>query len=111
MKFKSVPFERYADDIIVHCNTEKQAHYVLEAIRRRLKQCGLILHPQKTKIVYCKDDMRRDEYNQTKFTFLGYEFRTRHVRNSKTGQFFVGFTPAVSPQSKQEIRSTIRSGD
>ena len=108
-EFETVPFERYADDIIVHCTTKEQAYYVLKAIRRRLAECGLCVHPEKTKVVYCKDDRRPDEHEHTKFTFLGYEFRARQVRNSQAGLFFVGFTPAVSPQAKRQMRYTVRS--
>lgn len=108
-EFGTLPFERYADDMIVHCATEKQARYVLERIRRRLKQWGLILHPEKTKIVYCKDDNRKGDSPHTKFTFLGYEFRARRVRNERQGNIFVGFTPAVSPKAQKRIRYTIRS--
>lgn len=108
-EFGTIPFERYADDIIVHCKTKKQAIYVLEAIRRRLASCGLTVHPEKTKVVYCKDGQRPDDYDHTEFTFLGYQFRARLARNRQTGQFFVGFTPAVSPQAKQAMRQVIRS--
>ena len=107
-EFEVLPFERYADDIIVHCHTEKQAGYVLERIRRRLKQWGLTLHAEKTKIVYCQDDNRKGGYPDTKFTFLGYEFRARRVRNKERGNIFVGFTPAVSPKARKGIRQTIR---
>lgn len=108
-EFETVPFERYADDIIVHCKSKKQAYYVLEAIRRRLANCGLTVHPQKTKIVYCKDGQRPDDHDHTNFTFLGYQFRARLAHNSQTGQFFVGFTPAVCPQAKQAMRNAIHS--
>lgn len=108
-EFGRLPFERYADDMIVHCATEKQARYVLERIRRRLEQWGLTLHPEKTKIVYCKDDNRKGESLHTKFTFLGYEFRARRVRNERHGNVFVGFTPAVSPKAQKAIRYTMRS--
>jgi len=106
-EFPTMPFERYADDIIVHCYTEKQARFVLEGICRRLEACGLKVHPDKTKIVYCKDGQRREDSEHTKFKFLGFEFRPRLVRNSTTGQFFVGFTPAVSPEAKQAMRRAI----
>jgi RNA-directed DNA polymerase len=107
-EFSSMPFERYADDIIVHCYTEKQAQYVKERIRQRLKHCGLALHPDKTKIVYCKDVNRKDDNDHTKFDFLGYEFRPRLCRNSKDGNFFVGFTPAVSRKAMKSMSYTIR---
>jgi RNA-directed DNA polymerase len=108
-KFEKVPFERYADDIIVHCKTKDQAYYVLEAIRQRLSSCGLTVHPEKTKIVYCKDDRRPGNHEQTKFSFLGYEFRARTAHSNKTGGFFVGFTPAISPQAKKAIRHEIKA--
>jgi RNA-directed DNA polymerase len=108
-EYETVPFERYADDIIVHCKTKWQAHYVLEAIRQRLLHCGLSVHPAKTKIVYCKDGQRPDDHDHTEFTFLGYQFRARFARNSRTGQYFVGFTPAASSQAKQSMRYEIRS--
>lgn len=107
-EFPTMPFERYADDILVHCFTEKQARYVLEGIRRRLEKCGLKLHPDKTMIVYCKDGLRREEQEHTKFDFLGYEFRPRLVKNRSTGHFFVGFTPAVSPTAKKAMKQAIR---
>jgi RNA-directed DNA polymerase len=106
-EFADLPFERYADDIIVHCYTEKQAQYVLERIRRRLQQCGLALHPDKTRIVYCKDVVRKDAAEHTSFDFLGYTFRQRKCRN-KYGKFFVGFTPAVSRKAQKSMSHTIR---
>jgi len=108
-QFPDLPFERYADDILVHCYTEKQAKYVLERIRRRLKQFGLEVHPDKTKIVYCKDGIRKGEAKHTKFDFLGYEFRARECRSSQTRQYFVGFNPAISIKAKKTIRQKIRS--
>jgi len=108
-EFGTLPFERYADDIIVHCITEKQARYVQGQIRQRLERWGLTLHPEKTKIVYCQDGNRKGGYPRTKFTFLGYEFRARRVRSKKKGNVFVAFTPAVSPKARKSIRQTIRS--
>jgi len=107
--FPALPFERYADDIIVHCKTLKQAQYAFERIRERLKTWKLTLHPEKTKIVYCKDKTRRGEHDHTKFDFLGYEFRARGARNSKTGEIFDGFLPAIRPKAMKAIRDVIRS--
>jgi len=109
-EFSSLPFERYADDIIVHCYTEKQAQYVKERIRQRLERCGLALHPDKTKIFYCKDVNRKEDNDHTSFDFLGYTFRPRLCRN-KDGKFFVGFTPAVSRKSMKSMSYTIRQWD
>jgi RNA-directed DNA polymerase len=74
-EFPSVQFERYADDAVLHCVTERQARQVLAALQDRMEQVGLRLHPTKTKIVYCKDGTRRGDYPNTSFTFLGYTFR------------------------------------
>ena len=74
-------FERFADDAVVHCVTERQAREVREAIGQRLAGIGLELHPDKTRIVYCKDSNRRRDYEQVSFTFCGYAFRAqRQVR-------------------------------
>jgi RNA-directed DNA polymerase len=106
-QFPTLAFERYADDIVVHCYTEKQAKYVLQCIRNRLAQYKLEVHPEKTKIVYCKDANRKDKHDNESFTFLGYEFRPRSCRN-KQGQMFVGFAPAVSSKAKKSMKLAIR---
>lgn len=106
--YSAVPFERYADDAIIHCVSEAQAKHVLEAIRQRLGQCGLELHPMKTKIVYCKDDDRRGEYEQVAFDFLGYTFQPRRARN-RWGKHFVSFLPAISNKAAKRIWATVRS--
>ena len=72
--YPSIPFERYADDGIVHCRSERQAQWMKEVIERRFAQCKLEFHPEKTRIVYCKDDDRRGKYPIEKFDFLGYTF-------------------------------------
>ena len=105
--FPNNPFERYADDAIVHCRSEEEARSVLEAIRARLADCALELHPTKTKIVYCKDDDRPGEYENIKFDFLGYSFHPRRAKN-RWGNFFVSFLPAISAKAAKKIRQTIR---
>lgn len=102
-----VSFERYADDALVHCKTEQQAHSMRMAIEKRLSQCKLELHPEKTQVVYCKDDDRRQKYPIESFDFLGYTFRPRRAKN-KHGKFFVSFLPAISNKAKKAIRETIR---
>lgn len=104
--YPSVPFERYADDVIVHCRSEQQARFVLAGIRSRFKRCGLELHPTKTRIVYCKDGRRRGKYECITFDFLSYTFRPRAARN-RHGKFFVGFLPAISAKAAKEIRQVI----
>lgn len=103
----AAPFERYADDILVHCNSRSQAEELLVAIGGRLEQCGLELHPTKCRIVYCKDDNRRGQHEHISFDFLGYTFRPRTAK-TRWGTLFVGFLPAMSPKSVQAIRATMR---
>jgi group II intron reverse transcriptase/maturase len=102
-----VPFERYADDMIVHCRSEREAQTVLAAICMRLAACGLELHATKTRIVYCKDGRRRREYERTSFDFLGFTFQARLAR-SRRGEGFVGFLPAISRKAAMAIRQQIR---
>ncbi len=106
-EFPHVRFERYADDVVVHCMSEAQAKYVLEAIRKRLVQCDLELHPTKTRIVYCKDDDRRGEHEHIQFDFLGYTFRPRRAKNRR-GKYFISFLPAMSGKAANAVRQTIR---
>ncbi len=106
--YPQVPFERYADDVIAHCRTEKEAQEMRKAIAARLQSCGLELHPEKTKIVDCKDDSRKKTYPNEKFDFLGYTFRPRSSMNRK-GKFFINFSPAVSNQAAKAIRDKFRS--
>jgi RNA-directed DNA polymerase len=104
-KHRIAPFARYADDIIVHCRTEAQAQVMLRDIERRLARCKLQLHPEKTKIVYCKDAKRPGNYEHESFDFLGYSFRPRSCRGRS---YFVGFTPAVSKSAIKAMSATIR---
>lgn len=106
-QFPAVPFERYADDAVVHCVTERQARHVLAAIAARMGDVGLRLHPDKTRIVYCKDDNRRGSFEHTSFTFLGFEFRRRTVRTTR-GVLFTGFAPAISPTALKAISREVR---
>ena len=103
----NIQFERYVDDVVIHCVSEKQAMFVLGAVRCRLKECGLELHPEKTQIVYCKDDDRKGKYQRIKFDFLGYTFQPRRAKN-RYGKFFISFLPAISTKSANKIRATIR---
>ena len=102
-----IPFERYADDAICHCSSEEQAAALRVALENRFAECGLTLHPEKTKIVYCKDDDRRGDYPNQKFDFLGYTFRPRLARR-RAGKIGVSFSPAVSNKALKAIRQTVR---
>jgi RNA-directed DNA polymerase len=107
-EFPSVQFERYADDAVVHCVTERQAWQVWAALTQRLETVGLRLHPDKTRIVYCKDDRRRGSAEHTTFTFLGYTFGPRTVLG-RDGRMFTGFLPAVSASALKAMGQRIRS--
>ncbi len=107
-EFPSIGFERYCDDVVAHCKSERQARYVRDAIARRLAECRLEMHPEKTRIVYCKDSDRTGSYEHERFDFLGYSFRAR-LSKSKTGRRFVNFTPAVSAEATKEIGQRIRN--
>jgi RNA-directed DNA polymerase len=106
--FPDLRWCRYADDGLVHCRSEEEAQIVREALQTRLTECRLELHPSKTKIVYCKDDRRKDRYEAVSFDFLGYCFRPRSVKGPRSQKMFCGFTPAVSKIALNAMRATIR---
>jgi Reverse transcriptase (RNA-dependent DNA polymerase)/Group II intron, maturase-specific domain len=105
-EFPGCPFERYADDIVAHCDTEEQARHLRAAIAKRLGTLGLELHPVKTKIVYCKDANRRGDFEHTSFDFLGYTFRGRLAKGRRG--YFTGFSPAISGKAKKAKGKQIR---
>jgi RNA-directed DNA polymerase len=105
--YPAVTFERYCDDAVVHCRSKAQAEFIRDRIAARLAECGLELHPVKTRIVYCKDSGRSGSFEHEQFTFLGYTFRPR-LAKSRAGHFFVSFSPAVSREALTRIRHEIR---
>jgi RNA-directed DNA polymerase len=105
--YPNIHFERYADDIVVHCRSEKQLEMLKGKLIKRFALCKLALHPEKTKIVYCKDANRKEEYDSVSFDFLGYTFRPRLVRDKKNA-FFVSFSPAISAKAAKNIRQTVK---
>jgi RNA-directed DNA polymerase len=107
-EYPGVWFERYADDAVIHCVTERQTIEVLAALMNRMEQVGLRLHPDKTRIVYCKDGKRRNSYEHTAFTFLGYTFRARRSRDKK-GQKFLSFDPEISKEALKRLSAEVRS--
>src|SRR5664279_2886442 len=102
-EFPTVQFERFADDAVVHCVTERQARQVREAIGRRFVEIGLLMHPDKTKIAYCKDSRRHMDYDHVSFTFCGYTFRPRKAYNKDRKMAFTGFLPAASPDKLTDM--------
>jgi len=107
--YPSIQFERYADEVIVRAQSQAQAERLLEAIRTRLAECGLELHPETTQVVYCQASDRKGQHEHSQFDFLGYTFRPRRAKNYR-GKFFVSFLPGVSNKAGKAIRATSRSG-
>lgn len=106
-EFPAVTFERYVDDAVVHCVSERQARLLRDKIAARFDEVGLRLHPDKTKIVYCKDGKRRGSFEHTSFTFLGYTFRARGARD-RHGQMFTSFLPAISKDAMKRLNHEVR---
>jgi len=107
----TTPWCRYADDALAHCKTEEEAQQLLAELTIRFKECGLELHPGKTKIVYCKDGSRRKHYPNKSFNFLGYTFQSRPCKNTKHNSMFMNFTPSVSKDALKSMRATTRKYD
>lgn len=101
------PFARYADDAVVHCRSRKQAESVMRSIALRLADCGLTMHPDKSKIVYCKDSNRNEQYPHVSFTFLGFTFRPRKAY-SHHGRLFTSFLPGASADALKRMRQAVR---
>jgi RNA-directed DNA polymerase len=104
----SIKFERYADDVIIHCCSEAEAKEMYESLRRRLADCGLTMHPEKTKIVYCKDSNRKGSYPQISFRFLGFTLQPRAAQG-RNGEVFTNFLPAASQEAQKHFREKLRS--
>ncbi len=107
-EFPAVEFERFADDAVVHCRTERQAQQVLVALSERMASVGLRLHPDKTQIVYCKDRKRRLSYERTSFTFLGYTFRARKAPTYDGRSMFAAFLPAMGTDALKDKGHEVR---
>lgn len=105
--FPHLPFERYADDVVCHCRTKEEAEALLTALHHRMGECRLELHPEKTKVVYCRDGRRKGGHPHTRFDFLGFSFHARTVQD-KEGNLFTGFNPGVSRKALKRIHETLR---
>jgi RNA-directed DNA polymerase len=106
-RFPSIGFERYVDDAVVHCKTLAQARMLVTAIGQRMQQVGLSLHPDKTKIVYCKGGRRNRSHEHTAFTFLGYTFRAR-AATDRHGELFTSYLPAISKDALTRLSAEVR---
>lgn len=107
-EYPHLPFERYADDAVIHCRSSSEAATLLIKLRQRMEACGLTLHPEKTRIVCCDPKPRRRSNLHYEFDFLGFTFRRRRARD-KGGRLFTGFLPAMSKKAGKLIVRTFRS--
>jgi RNA-directed DNA polymerase len=105
---EKVKIVRYADDAILHCNSKIHAEQTLGKVRKRMNACGLELHPDKTKIVYCRDYRRKGKFKTVKFDFLGFSFQPRTTKSKKTGKLFLGFDCAISISSRKRIADKLK---
>lgn len=105
--FPEVKWCRYADDALVHCKTYEQAEQLKTKLDERIKECGLELHPLKTKIIYCKDSNRKSKHKESSFDFLGFTFKPRCAKNKYTGKWFTSFVPAISQNAINKIKEEI----
>lgn len=107
-KYPELPWCRYADDGLVHCRTLEEAEALKAELRKRLAECGLEMHPDKTRIIFCKNGRRKERYPNRSFDFLGYTFRPRHVQNRVDNSIYDGFAPAVSKAALKAMRKKIK---
>jgi group II intron reverse transcriptase/maturase len=108
-QFPSLAFVRYADDIVIHCQTESQAHYVLDRVQQRLNDCNLSAHPEKTSIVHCRDYRRMEQKDKkTKFDFLGFSFHPMSMKSNRGGMF-LGYSCEISKKSYSKIVGELRN--
>jgi RNA-directed DNA polymerase len=108
-KHKAIPWCRYADDGLAHCKTEQEAKRLLSELKIRLAECGLEMHPEKTKIVYCKDALRKRRSPNTSFDFLGYTFIGRACRRKGSNRIFIGFNPGASKGAQKSMRAKTKT--
>jgi len=105
------PFERYADDIVIHCHSKEEAEQLLTQLANRIQEYSLTLHPEKTKIVYCKNYQRTERHDNECFTFLSYSFQPRRKRDSfgRNNKTYIVFAAAICSKAKTSIREAIRA--
>ena len=105
--YPMAPFARYADDAVIHCKSEKQAKEIKESLTLRMKQCKLELHPDKTRIIYCKDKDRTKDYPITQFDFLGYTYRAVYIK-CRDGKLRNNFIASASQKACKSLRNKIK---
>lgn len=105
--FPQAPFERYADDGVIHCRSKEEAYFIKEKLAERFEECKLELHPIKTRIVYCKDKDRNNTEELNEFDFLGYTFKAVYIK-CRDGKIRYNFIASVSKVSSKAFRTKIK---
>lgn len=103
---QSIPFERYADDIVCHCKTMREAVQLKKLVQARFKEVGLQINEQKSNVVYI-DTFKRWNV-KTSFTFLGYDFKVRTLKNFK-GEIYRKCMPGASKRAMSKITKTVKN--
>ena len=108
-RHKQNPFERYADDLVIHCSSKEESEQVHKQLSERMAAFSLTLHPEKTKIVYCRNYQRKEKHDKESFTFLGYSFQPRGIKDKyKRAKSILFFSPSISQMAKKHIRQQLR---
>jgi group II intron reverse transcriptase/maturase len=107
-RVSTVKYVRYADDAIIHCINKTQAYQTLSLLKERMKACELELHPEKTRLVYCRDFKRQGNYKTVKFDFLGFSFQPRTAKSKRTGTLFLGYDCAISISSRKRLADKLK---
>ncbi len=104
------PFERYADNIIVHCSSKEEAELLLEKLKARMQEYELELHPKKTKIKYCKNYQWNDKCGNNSFTFWSDSFQQRIIKTIFHRKNRIAlFNAAIGQQAKTSIKAKLRA--
>lgn len=106
--YPQTSFVRYADDLVIHCNSKAEAEMVLEAVKQRLSEVKLQVNESKTRIAYCKDYKRKDNHGVVQFEFLGFSYQPRERKSKLDGRSFMAFTAEISQSNQKRIREVIR---
>jgi group II intron reverse transcriptase/maturase len=107
VNYSQVRYERFADDMVVHCRRKVEAESMLSKLKERLASLKLQVNATKTKIVYCKNGIRKERYPEVSFTFLGHQFRPCKVK-TRTGKYFLGYAPQIGMRAAKKIIAELR---
>lgn len=106
--YPNASFVRYADDVVIHCESKTEAEQVLNAVKQRLAEVKLSIKEEKTRIAYCKDYKRKENHEIVKFDFLGFSYQPRPRKSNYRGKTFMAFAAEISQSNQKRIREEIR---